>query len=104
MERDEETALLVRALGELNRRVAELSDRIEKFNLAEYLALFEHPGRLFWFNLLAGIGRGVGAALGFSLITGLIIYLLQRLIMLNLPVISDFLVNLIILIRQRGGF
>jgi hypothetical protein len=91
-------------LAKLEELVVRLANRMEKLQLAEYVELFRQPGRLFWMNVLAGVGRGVGAAIGFTLITGVIIYVLQRVVMLNLPVISDFVVHLITLIRQRGGF
>jgi len=95
---------LEQTVSRLGGRVAELVDRLEKLSLAEYLALFDSPVRLFWMNVLAGIGRGVGAAIGFTIITAIIIYILQRIVMLNLPVISEFLVHVITLVRQRGGF
>jgi hypothetical protein len=48
--------------------ISKLELAIESFGkggIAEYVALFDKPGRLLWLNFLAGLVRGFGMAVGF---------------------------------------
>ena len=46
-------------------------------------------------NFVAGLARGIGMALGFSLLGALIVYLLQKLALQNIPVIGEFVAGII---------
>ncbi len=87
LEREERRALI--------ERLAELSQRLEKFNLAEYIDLLNNPRRYLMVNLLGGLFRGFGIALGMTLLGALILWFLQRLVRLNLPLIGDFIADLV---------
>lgn len=76
-------------------KIAELSQRMEKFNLAEYMNLLNNPRRYLMVNFMAGLFRGFGIALGMTLLGALVLYILQRLVVLNLPVIGDFIAELV---------
>lgn len=76
-----------------------LSRVVERYNLADYLMLIQHPWRLIWVNLLAGMARGMGVAIGFSLLSAVVLYLLQELMRSRLPVISNFVADIVHLVR-----
>jgi len=76
-------------------RLAKLSQQLEKFNLAEYMNLLNNPRRFIMVNFLAGLFRGFGIALGMTILGAFVLYLLQRLVVLNLPVIGDFIAELV---------
>ena len=76
-------------------RMAELAQQLEKFNLAEYMNLLNNPRRYLMINFLGGLSRGLGMALGLTIFGAFILYVLQRLVVLNLPVIGDFLAELV---------
>lgn len=73
----------------------ELSRNMEKFNLADYLSLLNKPGRYLMLNFLGGLSRGFGIALGFTILGALALWILQRLVLLNLPLIGDFIADLV---------
>lgn len=79
----------------LLEQIAELSHRIEKFNLAEYMNLINNPRRYMMVNFLGGLFRGFGIALGMTILGAFVLYMLQRLVVLNLPVIGDFIAELV---------
>lgn len=83
------------------KRVEDLGRRMERLQLAEYLALFENPRRFLWINFLTGIARGLGIAVGFTLLGALSLYVLQRLMVLNLPVIGSFIAELVEIVQFR---
>lgn len=76
-------------------RIDELSQRMEKFNLAEYMNLLNNPRRYLMVNFLGGLSRGFGMAVGITLLGALVLWLLQRLVSLNLPLIGNFIAELV---------
>ena len=52
-------------------------------------------------NLIAGIARGVGITIGVTLITATLIWILQRLIKLNIPVLGEYIADLIDIIESN---
>lgn len=79
--------------------VESLARTVERYNLADYMLLIQHPWRLIWVNLLSGIARGLGAAIGFSVLSGLLLYMLQELIASHLPIISNVVADVVHMVR-----
>lgn len=82
-------------LQRLSTQVGKLSLNLERFNLAEYMNLLNNPSRYLMVNFLAGLARGAGFAVGATLLGAFVLYFLQRLVLLNLPVIGDFIAELV---------
>jgi hypothetical protein len=86
---------------ELSQKIDELSIRIEKLNLAEYLEILRNPKRLLYVNFLGGIARGFGTAIGFTLLGAFVIYILQRMVILRLPIIGTFIADIIRIVQKQ---
>lgn len=86
---------------ELGRKLDELSIKIEKLNLAEYLEVLRNPRRLLYINFLGGIARGFGMAIGFTLLGAFVIYILQRMVILKLPIIGTFIADIIRIVQKQ---
>jgi hypothetical protein len=84
----------------LEDTLIKVSDSLERAKIAEYVNLLNRPGRLLWLNLAGGLARGVGFAVGFTLLGSMIIYVLTRSYIMNLPVIGNFLGELVWIIQQ----
>ncbi|MGQ9497249.1 MAG: DUF5665 domain-containing protein [Desulfotomaculales bacterium] len=74
---------------------------MEKMKLAEYVSLLERPYRLLYINFLTGIARGLGIAVGFTILGAVILYVLQKLVMMHLPGISSFIATVVRLVQLR---
>ncbi|MBS3938054.1 MAG: hypothetical protein KGZ50_05740 [Peptococcaceae bacterium] len=83
----------------VEERLRTLIYQFERMKLAEYVALMNNPWRLFWVNFLAGMGRGLGFAFGGSLLAAALLYLLSQIAILNLPLISDVIAEIVRLVR-----
>ena len=88
-------------MKELNEKLEKLSQDMEKFNLAEYLELLNNPRRYMWINFVGGLFRGLGIALGATILGALVLYLLQRLVVLNLPLIGDSIAELVRIVQMH---
>ena len=91
----------VQEFAGLRRQVALLAETLEKMRLAEYIGYLNRPGRLLWFNLLVGLVRGLGTALGAGILAGFAYFLLKRIVVLNLPVIGGFIAELSKYVNQQ---
>lgn len=78
-----------------------LSAYLERVNFGAYVELLLHPFRMFWLNLLAGVFRGIGIGLGFTIIASLAVYALQQLEILNLPVVGKYIADLVRIVQAQ---
>jgi hypothetical protein len=85
----------------LIKQMERLANRLEAMRIADYLELLEKPRRLLWTNFIAGIVRGLGFALGTTIVFAVVVEAIRRLILINIPVISDYLVEIIRLVELR---
>jgi hypothetical protein len=94
-----------RRQGRLQRRLiirlARLSQDLERFNMAEYISLLNNPRRYILVNFTGGIARGLGFAVGATLLAALLVYIMQRLVLLNLPLIGDFIAELVRIVNEQ---
>lgn len=82
-------------------KIDELSLKLEKIGIAEYVSLMEDPKKILYRNFLVGIARGIGTAVGFTLLGAIIIYILQKMVILNLPLLGDFIAELVKIVQNR---
>lgn len=81
--------------------IEKVGRNIERFNLAEYVNLLNSPRRFLTINFLGGVARGLGFALGATVFAALLIYFLQRIMVLNLPLIGNFISDLVKIVQDR---
>jgi hypothetical protein len=87
------------AVSLLGRKVEELGIAIEKMKLAEYVELLNNPTRLFYINFFAGVARGLGMAIGFTILGALMLYTLQRLQVLNIPIVGGLIAEIVRIVQ-----
>ncbi|RDV83001.1 DUF5665 domain-containing protein [Ammonifex thiophilus] len=96
-----EEARLAYLLGQLERRTKELALQVEKMRLAEYVRLLEHPWRLMYVNFISGVARGLGIAVGFALLSSILLYFLRMLVTANLPGIGRFIAEIVRMVEMH---
>jgi hypothetical protein len=78
-----------------------LASELERSRIAEYTQLLHRPRRLMWLNLISGIARGVGYGIGLTVFAAAILYMLQVLGALNLPIIGDYIADLVRIVQRQ---
>lgn len=96
-----EAKALRRTLELLTTRIDHLATDLEKAELKEYVNLMRHPWSLIWRNFVAGLTRGVGIALGFTFFAATIVWLLQLLGALNLPIVGDYIADIVRIVQRQ---
>jgi hypothetical protein len=63
--------------------------------------LLDRPWHLLWLNLISGMARGLGMAIGFTLLGALLVYVLQRSVLQNLPIIGRVIAELVKIVERQ---
>jgi hypothetical protein len=85
----------------IEKKIDEISLNMEKFKLIDYVNYLKNPRKLLFANFISGVARGFGIAVGFSLLGALGFYLLQKIVMLNLPLIGDFITEIVDIVQNN---
>ena len=85
----------------LSQKLDEVNDMLEKSNLREITYLLGNKKQIFLRNLFAGISRGIGIGIGVTVITALLVIILRRIVMLNIPVIGEFVSDIVDIVERR---
>lgn len=85
-------------------QVTALAQVLEKMNLSEYITYLNNPRRMLLINFANGLVRGLGIAIGASILAGIFLIMLRRLVFLNLPVIGGFIAELVKIVNAHNGY
>lgn len=88
-------------LKKLEHKVDQISINMEKMGVAEYVEMLRNPRRLFFINFWAGVARGFGMAIGFTILAAIFLYFLQRILVLNIPLIGDFVTDIVQIVQTQ---
>jgi len=87
----------------LLRRLELLARRLEQMHLDAYLRYVHDWRKRLFFDFLSGIARGVGFSVGFSVLGALVLYLLRNMALSNMPVIGQFVAQLVRIVENNLG-
>ena len=85
--------LLLKQIDYLNRKLLES-------NLFDILQLIGNRKKLLLTNLIAGISRGIGIGIGVTIITALIVILLRKIVTLNIPIIGEYIADIVEIVQR----
>jgi len=84
-------------------QLEKLLQHLESLRIAEYMDLLERPAKLILINFIAGMARGLGIAIGATVIFAVLLSFLHQLILLNLPGIGGFIAELVHIVELKNG-
>lgn len=88
-------------LGMIKRYFERLILTIERSRIREYMMLTDSKRRLFIINFVAGLGKGFGQAIGFTLLAAVAFYMLSKWV--NLPIIGEYIAELVNIVELYRG-
>lgn len=86
---------------ELEGRVEQIALMLEKAKIGEYVAFMTKPKVMLLNNFIAGLARGFGMAIGFTLLGALVLYLLRQAVLLNIPIIGNFIAEIVKIVQDN---
>lgn len=80
-----------------------IANYLEKIQFQEYIDYRLRPWRMIRVNLFAGMAKGLGFALGFTVLAFFAFYILRKLQVLDLPFLGNFIADLLEYIDEVRG-
>ena len=74
---------------------------MERLRLSDYVRYVDDRRRMFWSNFWGGVARGVGMAVGFTILGALLVLILRDLAQRNLPLIGDMLAQIMSVVQRQ---
>ena len=84
----------------LETSINNLIEAFQKSNIEEWTYIFGSKKEIIKRNLIAGIFRGVGIGIGVTIITAILIILLQRIVALNIPIIGEYIADIVEIVQR----
>lgn len=85
----------------LSARLETVARYLEKIQISDYLDLVADTKRMIMINFVAGLARGVGMAVGFSILGALVIYFLTRSFLANLPIVGGLIAQIVGIVQTQ---
>lgn len=83
------------------KKMDEMLAAMERLRLADYIRYLDDRRRMMRSQFVSGLFRGMGMAVGFTILGAVLVMVLQRLAQRNLPLIGDFLAQLVEIVQHR---
>ena len=84
----------------LENTIDNLNKTFEESNFIELSYLIGNKKEIIKRNLLAGISKGVGIGIGVTLITAILVAILQKIVTLNIPVIGEYIADIVEIVQK----
>jgi len=88
-------------IKKLEQKIDKINEILQKSNLRELSYILGNKKQMFFRNIIAGIGRGVGIGIGVTVVTAIILILLRNIVKLNIPVIGNYIADIIEIVEQK---
>lgn len=98
---EQELNRLEKVLEKMHLQIEGIARSMEQARIAEYTELLLKPWRIIGLNIIYGIAKGVGIAIGFTIFAATIVYILQWLNLLNLPIVGDYIADLVRVVQRQ---
>lgn len=84
----------------INKKIDSINEKIEKSKIFEMSYIIGSRKEIIKRNLLAGIAKGVGLGIGITIISAVIVFLLQKIIRLNIPVVGEYIADIVSIVQK----
>lgn len=85
----------------LDNSINKLIKILEDGNILELTYILGNKKEIFKRNFIAGLSRGVGIGIGVTIITAIIFIILQKIVTLNIPIIGEYIADIVEFVNKR---
>ena len=85
----------------LLENIDKLNKSLQRNNFLDLVELLGDRKKLFIRNFSSGIFKGIGIGIGVTLITAILLILLQKIVALNIPVIGGFIADIVDIVQNN---
>lgn len=84
----------------INKKIDNINEKLDKSRIVEMSYIMGDKIEIIKRNLLAGVARGVGIGIGITIISAILVYLLQKIIRLNIPILGDYIADIVSIVQK----
>ena len=85
---------------ELNKKLDNLNYALTKSKILDLVELLGNKKQLLFRNIWTGIVKGIGIGIGVTIITAIIIIILQKIVTWNIPVIGEYIADIVEIVQR----
>lgn len=85
---------------ELNKKLDDLNHALTKSKFLDLVELLGNRKELFFRNIWTGIIKGIGIGIGVTIITAVILIVLQKIVTWNIPVIGEYIADIVDIVQN----
>ena len=86
--------------NELNKKLDDLNYAMTKSKFLDLVELLGNRKELFFRNIWTGIVKGIGIGIGVTIITAMIVIILQKIVTWNIPVIGEYIADIVDIVEN----
>ena len=87
--------------NQLLKNLEKLNFTLSKNNILELAELLGNKKQLLIRNLITGMAKGIGIGIGFTILTALLLIMLQKIVTLNIHVIGDYIADIVEIVQSK---
>lgn len=87
--------------GKFYKKLEELNNNITKNRLLELSEILGSTKELIKRNIISGVFKGIGFGIGVTIISAIIIIILQKIVKLNIPVIGEYVKDIVEIVEKK---
>ncbi|MBO5178806.1 MAG: hypothetical protein J6B87_00445 [Clostridia bacterium] len=76
--------------SKVEQKVDEIALKLEKLKIDSYVELMSDTKKLIKKNFVAGVSKGIGMAIGFTILGAIALLLLRKIVAMNIPIIGRY--------------
>ncbi len=85
---------------ELNKKLDDLNHALTKSKFLDLVELLGNRKELFFRNIWTGMVKGIGIGIGVTIITAIILIVLQKIVTWNIPVIGEYIADIVDIVQN----
>ena len=85
---------------ELNKKLDKINYILTKNRVLDLVDILGDTKKLFFRNIWSGIVKGIGIGIGVTIITAILIILLRKIVTLNIPVIGEYIADIVEIVEK----
>lgn len=85
----------------LLKNLEQLNFALSRNRVLELMELLGNKKQLLFRNLLSGMAKGIGIGIGFTILTAILLIILQKIVTLNIPVIGDYIADIVEIVESK---
>lgn len=87
---------------QINKKLDKLNYLLTKNKVLELAELLGNKKELLFRNLWSGMVKGIGIGIGVTIITAIILLILQKIVTWNIPIIGEYIADIVDIVQNSN--